>query len=150
MLCFQCFDAVGKDVQPVKNWWWGAGTVICLERGANFYMAQLMQLPPTVSCVSKIQIGFTFLVPALLGSPGKSVVKLVCVVAWIMLFCVFPLLLGMTALSRRENWMLMRSNVSVLALRLYHVGSKRRTSSRYDRHFFVYLNQTCCQSRTLI
>ena len=46
--------------------------VICLERGADLHMAQLMPLPLTVSCVSKIQIGFTFLVPAHLGSPGKG------------------------------------------------------------------------------
>jgi len=39
-------------------------------------MAQLMPLPPTVSCSSKIKIGFTFLVPAHLGSPGQKVVKL--------------------------------------------------------------------------
>ena len=37
--------------------------VICLERGADLHMAQLMPLPLTVSCFSKIQIGFTFLVP---------------------------------------------------------------------------------------
>ena len=43
-------------------------------------MAQLMPLPLTVSCFSKIQIGFTFLVPAHLGSPGKRAVKRVCVV----------------------------------------------------------------------
>jgi len=36
------------------------------------HMAQLMPLPLTVSCFSKIQIGFTFLVPAHLGSPGKG------------------------------------------------------------------------------
>ena len=35
-------------------------------------MAQLMPLPLTVSCFSKIQIGFTILVPADLGSPGKE------------------------------------------------------------------------------
>ena len=46
--------------------------VICLERGADLHMAQLMPLPLTVSCFSKIQIGFTFLVPAHLGSPGKG------------------------------------------------------------------------------
>ena len=33
----------------------------------------------TVSCFSKMQIGFTFLVPAHLGSPGKRAVKQVCV-----------------------------------------------------------------------
>jgi len=42
-------------------------------------MAQLMPLPLTVSCFSKIQVGFTFLVPADLGSPGKRAVKRVCV-----------------------------------------------------------------------
>jgi len=46
--------------------------VICLERGADLHMAQLMPLPLTVSCFSKIQIGFTFLVPAHLRSPGKG------------------------------------------------------------------------------
>ena len=53
--------------------------VICLERGADLHMTQLMPLPLTVSCFSKIQIGFTFLVPAHLGSPGKRAVKRVCV-----------------------------------------------------------------------
>ena len=53
--------------------------VICLERGADLHMAQLMPLPLTVSCFSKIRIGFTFLVPAHLGSPGQRAVKRVCV-----------------------------------------------------------------------
>jgi len=38
--------------------------VICLGRGAYLHMAQLMPLPLTVSCFSKIQISFTFLVLA--------------------------------------------------------------------------------------
>jgi len=46
-----------------------------MERGADLHTAQLMPLPLTVSCSSKIQIGFTFLVPARLGSAGKSAVK---------------------------------------------------------------------------
>ena len=53
--------------------------VICLERDADLHMAQQMPLPLTVSCFSKIQIGFTFLVPAHPGSPGKRAVKRVCV-----------------------------------------------------------------------
>ena len=53
--------------------------VICLERGADLHMAQLMPLPLTVSCFSKIQIGFTFLVLAHSGSPGKRAAKRVCV-----------------------------------------------------------------------
>jgi len=52
--------------------------VICLERGADLHMAQLMPLPLNVSCSSKIQIGFTFLVLAQLGSPGQRAVKRVC------------------------------------------------------------------------
>jgi len=62
-----------------KTEWWGAGMVICLELGADLHMAQLMPLPLTVSCFSKIQIGFTFLVLAHPGSPGKRAVKHVCV-----------------------------------------------------------------------
>ena len=53
--------------------------VICLECSADLHIAQLMPLPLTVSCFSKIQIGFTFLVPAHLGSPGQRAVKWVCV-----------------------------------------------------------------------
>jgi len=41
---------------------WGAFVVICLERGADLHMARRIPLPLTVSCFSKIQIGFTFLV----------------------------------------------------------------------------------------
>ena len=62
-----------------KTEWWDAGVVICLEQGANLHVAQLMPLPLTVSCFSKKQIGFTFLVPAHLGSPGKRAIKRVCV-----------------------------------------------------------------------
>ena len=53
--------------------------VIYLERDADLHMAQLMPLPLTVSCCSKIQIGFTFLAPAHPGSPGQTAVKRVCV-----------------------------------------------------------------------
>jgi len=52
--------------------------VICLERGADLHTAQLMPLPPTVSRFSKIQIGFTFLVPAYLGSSDRGPLN-VCV-----------------------------------------------------------------------
>jgi len=49
-------------IWPVKTEWWGAGVVICLVRGADLHTAQPM--PLTVSCFSKIQTGFTFLVPS--------------------------------------------------------------------------------------
>jgi len=50
-----------------KTEWLGADVVICLELGADLHVAQLMPLPLTVSCFSKIQIGFTF---SGIGSPG--------------------------------------------------------------------------------
>ena len=54
--------------------------VICLERDVDLHMAQLMPLSLTASCFSKIQIGFTFLVPVHLCSHGKRAVKrYVCV-----------------------------------------------------------------------
>jgi len=62
-----------------KTEWCGVGVVICLEQGADLHMALLMPLPLTVSCFSKIQIGFTFVVLAHPGSPGKRAVKRVCV-----------------------------------------------------------------------
>ena len=42
-------------------------------------------LPLTVSCSSKIQIGFTFLVPAHLGSPGQTAVKRVLLLLLLLL-----------------------------------------------------------------
>ena len=51
--------------------------VVCLERGADLHMAQLVPLPLTVSCFSKIQIVFAFL-----GGPGQRAVKQMCVCVW--------------------------------------------------------------------
>ena len=51
--------------------------VICLEQDADLHTTQ-MPLPLTVSCFSKIQIGFTFLVLAHPGSPGERTIKRVC------------------------------------------------------------------------
>jgi len=54
--------------------------VICLKRGADLHTAQMMPLPLTVSCFSKLQIGFTILVPARPGCPGQRAVnRCVCV-----------------------------------------------------------------------
>jgi len=59
--------------------------VICLERDADLHMVQLMALPLTVSCFSKIPIGLTFLAPAHPGSLGKRAVKRVCVFVRVLL-----------------------------------------------------------------
>ena len=64
--CWAINKADGYTVDWCSGPWvgCGGGVVICLERGADLHTAQLMPLPLTVSCFSKIQIGFTFLVPA--------------------------------------------------------------------------------------
>ena len=76
---WHCWLGGKKGIQPVKNWAVGAGMVICLEWGADLHMAQQKPLTLTVSCFSKIQNGFTFLVPAHPGIPGQRAVKRVCV-----------------------------------------------------------------------
>jgi len=64
--------------------------VICLQQGADLHTAQLMPLPLTVSCFCKIQIGFTFLVPAHPASPRQRAVKWVCVTADQSFFFLMP------------------------------------------------------------
>jgi len=49
--------------------WWRAGVVICLGRGADLHMPQLMPLPLTISCFSKSQIGSGTSLPC---NPGQS------------------------------------------------------------------------------
>ena len=98
MVLWRCWLGGRKSIRPVKNEWWGAGVVICLERGADLHMAQLMPRPLTVSCFRKIQIGFTFLLLVHLGSPGKTALKRVCVCV-----CVYcQLVYGQTNLEWRQ------------------------------------------------
>ena len=61
--------------------------VICLEQGADLHTAQLMPLSLTVSCFSKIQIGFTFLVPAYLGSLDKRPLNVIVCTCTKSTFC---------------------------------------------------------------
>jgi len=60
----QCFGAIGWATKRAsslyKTDWWDVGMIICLERGADLHMAQLMPLPLIVSCFRKIQIGLPF------------------------------------------------------------------------------------------
>ena len=78
-MLWRCWLGGRKGIRPVKNWVVRCWCGFCLEQGADLHVAQLMPLPLTVSCLSKIQIGFTFLVPAHPRSPGKRAVKWVCV-----------------------------------------------------------------------
>ena len=72
-------------------------------------MAQLMALPLTISCSSKIQIGFTFLVPADPGSPGQRAVKRVCV--WLRQW--FNLSYGLCVLSLSKVGVLWLTPVAI-------------------------------------
>jgi len=70
------------------------------SEGADLHMAQLMPLPLTVSCYSKIQIGFTFLVLAYPGGPRKRAFKQVCVyVCCFIYLCYLYLLIISTVLT---------------------------------------------------
>ena len=82
--------------------------VICLERGADLHMAQLIPLSLTVSCFSKIQIGFTFLVPAYPGSLRNRAVKrtyyvraCVCVCVCVCLFLMSERRYAVTTFTER-------------------------------------------------
>ena len=78
--------------------------VICLELGADLHMAQVMPLPLTVSCFSKIQIGFAFLVLAHLGSPGNRAVKRVCVCVCVILqSIIITQMISLSLLSKFKN-----------------------------------------------
>ena len=70
-MLWRCWLGGRKGHPACKNWVMGCWRG-CLEQGADLHMSQLMPLPLTVSCFSKIRIGFTFLVPAHVGSPGKG------------------------------------------------------------------------------
>ena len=65
-----CWLGGRNRIRPVKNW---------VEWGADLHTAQLMPLPLTVSCFSKVLLAFTFLVPDHLVGPGQRAIKQVCV-----------------------------------------------------------------------
>ena len=76
---WRCWLGSRKGIWPVKNLVVGCWRGYLSGVGADLHMAQLMPPPLTVSCFSKIQIGFTFLVPVHPGSPGQRSIKWVCV-----------------------------------------------------------------------
>jgi len=113
------------------------------------HMAQLMPLPLTVSCFSKIQIGFTFLVPAHLGSPGKRAVKRVqCSInlfcSILSLFCAFS-----SAVSMYSRFIPMSKHLRSrqclqnrrLVRSIRHCWSYRHLKCSYDT-----TNSTSCYS----
>jgi len=102
--------------------------VISLERDAELHMAQLMPLPLTVSCFSKILIGFTFLVPADPGSPGQRAVKRVYVCS--------PIILKIITMS---EFQLQISHVAMLLS-----AEDSRCRRRFLTLLFIGAASDCC------
>jgi len=46
-----------------KTEWWVAGVVICLQRGADLHMVQLIPLPLTVSCFNLASVKSRLVLP---------------------------------------------------------------------------------------
>jgi len=84
--------------------------VICLERGVDLHMAQMMPLPLTISCFSKIQIVAAFLVPAHPGSPRQRAIKRRCV-------CVFD---STPTSPPLKLWLYGATQIRLLLLLLYY------------------------------
>jgi len=84
-----CWLGCRKGIRPVKKLSGGvlAWLSVWSEVQTCIIMAQLMSLPLTLSRFSKIQIGFTFLVPAHTGRPGQKAVKCVCACVYIFVVC---------------------------------------------------------------
>ena len=98
--------------------------VVCLDRGADLHIAQLMPLLLTVSCFSKIQICFTFLVPAHPGGPGQRAVKRVCVCVKVQRRAT-RLIQGFSKLSYEERF-------QKLELTSNYPGNKKTTGRWYS------------------
>jgi len=114
----------------------GHAKVWCLEQGADLHMAQLMPLLLTVSCSSKIQIGFTFLVPAHLGSTGQRAVQRVCV-------CFFTVcVLLLIAISYNWRCMKLNSTYSLTYLISYSTcisSASQETAFAHDHQHSIHL-----------
>jgi len=76
---WRCWLGGRMGIWPVKNWVVGCWHGYLSGTRCRLALHHLMPLPITVSCFSKIQIGFAYLVPAHLGSPGKKAIKRLCV-----------------------------------------------------------------------
>ena len=92
-MLWRCWFGGRKGVQRVKKPSGGVLAWLCICSEMQTPLVQLMSLPLTVSCFSKIQIDFTFLVPSY---PGQRAVKQVCVcvcvckIKWVVSLMLFP------------------------------------------------------------
>jgi len=97
-----------------------------------------MPLPLTVSCFSKIQIGFTFLVPAHPGSLGKRAVKRVCLC--VCSTALLPSLLACRIYCRTAVWQLPLNECVMLCTRLTASLHSCFLSWRHCVHLYLSQN----------
>jgi len=114
--------------------WWGADVVICLERGTDLHVSQLMPLPLTVSCFSKIQIGFTFLVSSHPGSPRQRAIKRACVCVYHVMHCIWYI---SNKQHTHEHLMALCPGLPGWARRNIHIHPDHQTS------FIIFLHLHC-------
>ena len=147
-MLWHCWLGGRKGIRPVKNWVVGCWVVICFEWCADLHMAQLMPLPLTVSCFSKIQIGFTFLVPAHLDSPGQRAIKRVCVCVCVRvcvaMIIIVPSVSWCCWLGIRpvKNWVLVcwHGYLSGARCKLFAYGLADAIAIPKPRHLWPHLN----------
>ena len=142
-----------------KTEWWDAGMVICLGRGADLHMAQLMPLPLTICCSSKSWLVLPFLVPAYPGSPGQNPESRKMVV--VVVVCPWPCYNSRDSHSCAETWLsawVYNANMAALVLGLglgfrVRVSRVSRISVKVSASFRVSVSNcvgVICQSLSFI
>ena len=88
---WRCWLGGRKGIRPVKNWMVGCWRGYLSKRGADLHVTQLMPLPLTVSCFSKIQIGLPFWYRLTRVVPEKGPLNgCVCVCVCVCLIIIIP------------------------------------------------------------
>ena len=112
---WRCWLGSMKGIRPVKTEWWGAGVVICLERGAGLHTARQMPLPLTVSCSVKSRLVLSIWCWLTRVVPDKGPLN-GCVCVW--LLCVMRHLAGQIVLRHRWHSAVLNIIISTAKLKM--------------------------------
>jgi len=151
--CLQCFDAVGWAAGRASGFYKLRGCLLAgYVSGARCRLAYgPADATATVSRFSKIQIGFTLLVPAYPGSPGKRAVKRVCVfvvptagfkliIKFKTAFHLSVIMLNSAECSRLERDICVRPQVKTCQKKSMSIMSSCGTSNYYLRFVYMHCN----------
>ena len=97
------------------------------------HMVQRVPLPLTVSCFRKIQIGFTFLVPAHPGSPGQRAVKRMCVCTYLLTYLLTDRRRQFTLCIRHRQSVRVADALCRCRMARHSLQSRSDTSARAQR-----------------